>query len=111
MNKKIIERLDMLSRELEELRKIIEVEAGGKKNNNKVEAKKNFSGLTGEIFTLVQEGFFKEPKTIVELQNKLRLEGIRKPTSSLMKPLLLLVRKKIIGRNKSGKEIFRYYKR
>jgi hypothetical protein len=72
-----------------------------------------FSGLTAEIFNLVQEGYFKEPREISEIQKKLRLEGVNKPTTSLMKPLLLLVRKKIIGRNEpsSGKGPYKYYQR
>ncbi|MEK7637218.1 MAG: hypothetical protein AAB402_02365 [Patescibacteria group bacterium] len=76
-------------------------------------AGQEFSGLTGEIFDLVQDGFFKEPRTISEIQKKLRLEGVNKPTTSLMKPLLLLIRKKIIGRNEAadGKGPFRYRQR
>ena len=74
---------------------------------------KGFSGLTGEIHNLVQEGFFKEPKTLSEIQNKLRLEGVNKPTTSLMKPLILLIRRKVLGRSEAadGKGPFRYHQR
>lgn len=74
---------------------------------------RSYSGLTGEIHSLVQEGFFKEPKTLSEIQNKLRLEGVNKPTTSLMKPLILLIRKKVLGRAESadGKGPFRYHQR
>jgi hypothetical protein len=73
----------------------------------------NFSGLTGEIYNLIQEGFFKEAKTISEVQAKLRLEGVNKPTTSLMKPLILLIRKKALGRSKpaDGKGPFKYHQR
>ncbi|MGD0208073.1 MAG: hypothetical protein ABSC89_10745 [Verrucomicrobiota bacterium] len=80
---------------------------------SKVKPVVNFSGLAGEIYNLIQEGFFKEPKAISEIQNKLRLEGIKKPTTSLMSPLLLLIRKKALIRSKpaEGKGPFRYHQR
>ncbi|MDP3786078.1 MAG: hypothetical protein Q8R05_00760 [Candidatus Omnitrophota bacterium] len=74
-------------------------------------AKESFSGLTKEIFDLVKEGYFEKPKTISEIQKKLRDEGTSKPTTSLMKPILLLVRKKILGRNKPEKGVYKYYQR
>jgi hypothetical protein len=85
----------------------------GKKKLSKVEPVAAFSGVAGEIHNLIQEGFFKEPKAISEIQNKLRLEGVNKPTTSLMTPLLLLIRKKVIGRSKApdGKGPFRYHQR
>ncbi len=83
------------------------------KKSKTISSPKRFSGLTGEIFNLIQEGFFKEPKNISEIQNKLRLEGINKPTTSLMSPLILLVRKKVIGRKESadGKGPYKYHQR
>jgi hypothetical protein len=72
-----------------------------------------FSGLTGDIYSLVQDGFFKEPKAISEIQGKLRLEGIKKPTTALSGPLLLLIRKKFLGRTKpaDGKGPYKYHQR
>ncbi len=70
-----------------------------------------FSGLTGEIYTLVKDGFFKDPKDISEIQKKLRDEGVVKPTTSLMPSLILLVRKKVLGRNKPQKGTYKYFKR
>lgn len=72
-----------------------------------------FSGLAGEIYNLVQDGFFKEPKSISELQNKLRLEGVKKPTTSLSGPLLRLTKKKVLGRSEpaDGKGPFKYHQR
>ncbi len=69
-----------------------------------------FQGLTGKIHALVEEGFFDEPKIIAELQKKLRDEGTKKPTTSLMPSLLLLVQKKILKRNKLDKGPYKYYK-
>jgi hypothetical protein len=75
--------------------------------------KNEYSGLTGSIFNLLKEGFFQEPRTISDIQKKLRLEGVIKPTTSLMKPLLLLIKKKAIGRSESvdGKGPFKYHER
>jgi len=61
-----------------------------------------FSGLTGEIFNLVREGYFKERRKISEIEKKLHQRAINKPTTSLMKPLRLLIRKGIIEREKPG---------
>jgi hypothetical protein len=71
----------------------------------------NFSGLTKEIFNLVQEGYFKEPRTISEIAKKLHQRAVNKPTTSLMKPLRLLIHKRIIEREKpDGKGHYKYSK-
>lgn len=70
----------------------------------------NFSGLTKEIFNLVQEGYFKEPRTISEIEKKLHQRAVNKPTTSLMKPLRLLIHKRIIEREKpEGKGHYKYF--
>jgi len=65
-------------------------------------ATSEFSGLTGEIYKLIQEGFFKEPsrREISEIVKKLHQKTINKPATSLMKPLRLLIRKGILNREK-----------
>jgi hypothetical protein len=107
----LIDRIESL---LGELRR--ELEARGEKNAHSPVTRKadqNFSGLTGSIFGLIKDGFFREPRTIADIQKKLRLEGIKKPTTSLMKPLLLLLKKKAIGRSQSadGKGPYKYHER
>ncbi len=70
----------------------------------------NFLGLTKEIFDLVQEGYFKEPRTISEIKKKLHQRAVNKPTTSLMRPLRLLIRKRIIEREKpDGKGHYKYF--
>ena len=70
----------------------------------------NFSGLTKEIFNLVQEGYFKEQRTISDVEKKLHQRAINKPTTSLMKPLRLLIHKRIIEREKpDGKGHYKYF--
>lgn len=74
-------------------------------------SRENFSGLTKEIFNLVQEGYFKEPRTISEIAKKLHQRAVNKPTTSLMKPLRLLIHKRIIEREKpDGKGHYKYSK-
>ena len=82
-------------------------------NSTEVKSGAEFSGLAGEINNLVLEGFFKEPRTISEIQTRLRQEGIKKPTTSLAGPLLRLIRKKVLSRNKptDAKGTFKYSER
>ncbi|MBU0630945.1 MAG: hypothetical protein KKC80_08585 [Candidatus Margulisbacteria bacterium] len=72
-----------------------------------------FSGLTSEIHNLVKDGYFKEPRKLSDIQRRLRLEGIKKPTTSLMRPLLRLLKKKVIRREEAvgGKGPFTYLQR
>ncbi len=111
-NVEIIEKIESLLRELK-----VSLGATPQKHT-KIATKTSktemaFSGLTGEIYGLVQDGFFKEPKSISEIQHKLRLEGIKKPTTALSGPLLLLIRKKVLGRTKpaDGKGPYKYHQR
>lgn len=71
---------------------------------------KPFSGLTEEIFNLVSEGFFDQSKTLAEIQKKLKEGGVNKPTTSLMKPIILLIRKKMLIRTKPEKGQYQYRK-
>ena len=111
-NLKIIGKIESL---LEELK--VSLGATPNKHTKTVvktpKAKTIFSGLTGDIYNLVQDGFFKEPKTISEIQNKLQLEGIKKPTTSLSSPLLFLTREKVLARTKpaDGKGPYKYQQR
>ena len=88
-----------------------EVDKG--KNSPASPAKESFSGLSKIIFDLIQEGFFDEPKNLAEIQRKLRLEGINKPTTTLMSPLLHLLKKKKLSRiqDPGNKGPFKYQKR
>lgn len=108
MNKKdpntIISQIETL---LKELRFLIE------RGNNSFVAPglKKPAGLTGDLYSLIGEGFFDQPKTLSEIHEKLRVEGINKPVTSLMKPLLYLIKKKILKRNKPDKGQYQYQRR
>lgn len=71
---------------------------------------RGFFGLTGSIFELIEEGFFDEPKTISDLQKKLKARGINKPTTSLMPSLKLLITKRILDRDKQDKSPYKYFR-
>lgn len=89
--------------EIEALLQELKTSLGGiavKRSPIKVQAK--FNGLTENIFELSNEGFFNEPKSISEIHNKLKIEGINKPVTSLPGSLLLLVKKRILKRDVSG---------
>lgn len=107
-SKKIIEQIESL---LAELKKEVGVSVGAAKKSRKVATEEIFSGLTGEVFNLVTEGFFDNAKSLSEIQKKLKEEAINKPTTALMKPVLMLIRKKVLGRNKPEKGQYQYYKR
>lgn len=102
-NTEIIIKIESLFQELKESL------SGGTAIEKKLKAKglrdrssEKFSGLTGEIFSLVLEGYFKEGREISEIEKKLHQRAVNKPTTSLMKPLRLLIRKGIIEREKPG---------
>lgn len=59
---------------------------------------RNRTGLTESIIDLINSNFFNEPKELSEIRDGLRSEGINKPTTSLMKPLLRLIKGKILKR-------------
>jgi len=66
---------------------------------------KNFSikspvGPLGRINSLVQEDFFKEKRTIIDIKNKLEEKGIFYDSTSLSPTLLRLVKKGVIRRVK-----------
>lgn len=107
-SKKIIEQIESL---LEELKKEVGIPVNHAKEGKKITAEDKFSGLTGEVFNLVSEGFFDNAKSLSEIQKKLKDEGINKPTTALMRPVLMLITKKILGRSKQDKGQYQYYKR
>ncbi|MCB2230670.1 hypothetical protein KQH82_08135 [bacterium] len=72
---------------------------------------RRFSGLTKMIFGLVEDGYFDQPRKLSEIQSKLRDEGVNKPTTSLMRPLLTLIRQKVLARSKQPKGQYAYKKR
>lgn len=72
---------------------------------------RNPEGLTGNIHNLIEEGFFDQPRTLSEIHEKLRVEGINKPMTSLMKPLLRLIKGKELKRERQEKGQFHYQRR
>lgn len=112
-NQKIIEQIETL---LMQLKQSLNVSSKNLQHDNKKhqlipKQDRGFSGLTGNIYELLEEGFFNDPKTISDLQKKLKDRGIKKPTTALMPSLKLLIIKKILDRNKPDKGLYQYFKR
>jgi len=106
-NEQIIEQIEELLVQLKG-----SLNASNKISSRPIESReREFSGLTGEIHEFIKEGFFNEPKTISELQRKLKDRGIKKPTTALMPSLKLLITKKVLDRNKPDKGLYNYFKR
>lgn len=80
-------------------------------DSNVFAAKAKLKGVSRAISDLADAGFFDEPRGIMEIQQKLRDEGINKPTTGLMSPLLRLIRKRILERQKSEKGLYKYIRR
>lgn len=82
----------------------------GGKSRSTISREHEFSGLIGKIHELIGEGFFKDPKTISEISKRLQHRGYKTPTTALSGPLLKLVRKDFLKRDKpEGKEnIYKY---
>ena len=85
----------------------------GKRQPQHLENKnqQKFIGLTAHIYELVQEGFFKEDKSLAQIQKKHQERGVKKPTTALMNPVLQLIRKKLLDREKPEKGQYKYFKR
>src|SRR3989338_9165604 len=110
MNKqeKLIKQIEVLLTELKKESGISILPVSTSKNQ--VQMVGNFSGLTNEIFNLISEGFFDDPKSLSDIQRKLKEDGINKETTTLMKQILSLIRKKILGRNRPEKGPYQYYR-
>lgn len=113
-NKQIIEQIEGLLIQLKnslnvQTRTNSYLKEKSKSSHNK--HSRGFSGLTGRIYKLIEEGFFNEPKTISDLQQKLKDRGINKPTTALMPSLKLLITKELLDRNKPDKGLYNYFKR
>jgi hypothetical protein len=70
-----------------------------------------FTGLPGKIYELVEDGFFDKPKTISDIQKKLKDRGANEPTTAIMPSLRRFIIKKVLDRNKPDKGIYKYFKK
>ena len=110
-NKQIIEQMEIL---LVELKKTLKIQTEASHRSKKLKISSGvhkFSGLTEKTYELIEEGFFDEPKTISNLQKKLKDRTINKPTTSLMAPLKLLITKDLLDRTKPDKGPYKYFKK
>lgn len=112
-NKQIIEQIETL---LTQLKQSLNLPGKNtlqsrKKHRPTIKQGRAFSGLTGSIYELLEEGFFDDFKTISELQKKLKARGINKPTTSIMPSLKILIKNRVLDRNKPDKGLYKYFKR
>lgn len=109
----IIEQIEELLAQLKQSLNLTSKTAPALKGKNKSANNqgRGFSGLTGKIYELIEEGFFNKPVTISDLQQKLKDRGVKKPTTALMPSLKLLIIKKVLDRNKPNKGLYNYFKR
>lgn len=112
-NQQIIEQIEALLIQLKQALNVPSKNAphGGKSRPSIPKQGRDFSGLTGNIYELLEEGFFNQPKTISDLQKKLKDRGIKKPTTALMPSLKRLIVKKVLDRSKPDKGLYQYFKR
>ena len=112
-NKQIIEQIETLLIQLKQSLNLSHKNMPLSKKEHQSASKhgKIFSGLTGSINKLLEEGFFNESKTISELQKKLKDRGINKPTTSIMPSLKVLIKNEILDRSKPDKGLYKYFKR
>lgn len=108
MNKKdpktIITQIESLLQELK-----LSIDVG--KGNVAVSGHRKPAGLTGDLYGLISEGFFDQSRTLSDIHKKLRVEGINKPVTSLMKPLLYLIKNRMLKRKKPDKGQYQYQRR
>src|SRR3989338_5667958 len=112
-SEQIIEQIETL---LTQLRRSLNISRGTSSNSDRksksaISREHEFSGLTGKIHELIGEGFFKDPKTISEISKRLQRKGYKTPTTALSGPLLELVRKDFLERDKpeGEKSIYKYF--
>ncbi|OGD40458.1 hypothetical protein A3I30_00040 [Candidatus Azambacteria bacterium RIFCSPLOWO2_02_FULL_44_14] len=112
-NQQIIDQIESL---LAQLKQSLNTWNGNSRHDNKnhqliSKPGRGFYGLTGNIYELLEGGFFNDPKTISDLQKKLKDRGVNRPTTTIMPSLKLLIDKKILDRNKPDKGLYNYFKR
>lgn len=112
-SKQIIETIEALLIQLKQSLNVPNKTLSHRKEKSKstLNQRRRFFGLTGKIYELIEEGFFDDSKTISDLQKKLKDRGVKKPTTTLMPSLKLLVIKKVLDRNKPDKGLYKYFKR
>jgi|SRR3989344_8422238 len=75
----------------------------------------DYSGPSGGLKLLINEGFFRDSKPLPEVIAQLHQEGFKYPLPPIAVALLRLVRKRVLVRlpskNQSGKKVWAYVER
>jgi len=84
-------------------------------SNKASKSQENYSGPSGGLRLLIKEGFFKAPKMLSEVTNRLHQDGFRYPTKTISVCLLRLVRSRVLVRlpakNRKKNEMWVYSER
>ena len=84
-------------------------------NNKASKSQESYSGPSGGLRLLIKEGFFKAPKMLSEVTNRLHQDGFRYPTKTISVYLLRLVRSRVLVRlpakNRKKNEMWAYSER
>lgn len=79
-----------------------------KKRNSKTTGKSNKDGPQSQVKALIDEGFFKKPKTLSEVKTELGTRGFHIPLTHLSAPLVRLCRQKFLRRSKESSGTYSY---
>lgn len=108
--------MDIKNEIIEIKRRLDELEARINKSGN-LENKDEFDHSENKNLTIMDhinrlkcDGFFNEPKTLKEINEKLSQEGFHYLPQSLTSPLQRAMRKKVLGRVKKG-DVWAYCRR
>jgi hypothetical protein len=99
---------DLLSAEDEVPREKHRATARAAKQAPKDSSGKKRSGPQGYVEEMVEDGFFKKPKTIAEVKAELENRGHHIPVTSLSGPMQKLCQKKVLRRQKPDGKTFAY---
>lgn len=75
---------------------------GKRSSRSAVKAGKRLPTATDAILELKEEGFFDKPKALADVKEKLASQGMIYPMTSLSPVVLILVRRRQLGRVKEG---------
>ena len=78
------------------------------KHVSRKSASKKRGGPQGYVEEMVEDGFFKKPKTISEVKAELENRGHHIPVTSLSGPMQKLCQKKVLRRQKPDGKTFSY---
>jgi hypothetical protein len=116
--RKILEKVkkiyELSSSILDDFGKVAKIERKGKKTKAHGIKRWKKRGITNKLNNLISGNFFDQPKTINDVKNKLHQLGLIVKSTDLSAPLLKLIKKEVLDRDKkviNKKELWVYKKK